>query len=546
MANRVTIATSDLDAIGLGKMSTDGKDFLTLALDPFHDMQVRCAGLPDSDTSQIVVEKLKQSVTVSAPSGTTGNWAAHVFTLPFVGPSSGSLQLTNYQNGALQTAVSAGVGSGANLYAYADPTRVFQATSARRSLGYCNVDTWTTDVNVVAPTYQATYVAPNASYVLDGGANLTGKRRLIASGFEIHDTTAPQFQQGTNTSYLMPQAVAETMAICDVFSSGAGTYCASGALPVAGTDTAYVGKATKMPFMNLNTPPATVADAMLYTGSRQWHSKFGNYSVVKQDVNRNKLAFTNDVFLCFTDGDYAPPIMVGKNVSAGNPDSWASPTFSLITGTAANAGTTSVLIDQTPLSIMVLPMHTSGVILKGLNVNSTFTVTLINVWEMAPVTGDTNGDVLIPLVEKSADFDIKTLELYQQAATMTQVSVPVDENAEGDFWDWTLRALKAAAPAVSNLLIPGSGAVVSKATSAGIDAIRSKRNERAALQDKANRAVVDNTNFRPNTNATIPGEQGKKRRKKKKSAGAVGMAQHDAETFARAERMLAKAGKRKA
>ena len=63
-------------------LTQDARDWLVLAMDPFHDYSRQLAGYPDADGSATIVSCYQYELDVSKPAGTLGNWDAHVFTLP--------------------------------------------------------------------------------------------------------------------------------------------------------------------------------------------------------------------------------------------------------------------------------------------------------------------------------------------------------------------------------------------------------------------------------------------------------------------------------
>jgi hypothetical protein len=155
-----------------------------------------------------------------------------------------------------------------------------------------------------------------------------------------------------------------------------------------------------------------------------------------------------------------------------------------------------------PISYIPVPFHTSGMMLTGLSQQSTFTVTLHTKWEISPVTGDQAGKQLVALTKPACPSDFNALRLYQEAATMIPVGVPVSENASGDFWDLCLDALSVAATPIATAFgFPAAGV----AATAGLQGIKARRNARDEQSEKAmsNMAKLDISNFKPNA-SNIP------------------------------------------
>jgi len=88
---------------------------------------------------------------------------------------------------------------------------------------------------------------------------ITGKCRVVGGGFEVINTTAPIYQQGTVTAYRSPQTFASTMIESTVATT-----------PVVG-----LGFPATMHLM----APSSPAAALLLPGSKQWPAARGSYSV---------------------------------------------------------------------------------------------------------------------------------------------------------------------------------------------------------------------------------------------------------------------------
>jgi len=240
--------------------------------------------------------------------------------------------------------------------------------------------------------------------------------------------------------------------------------------------------------------------------------KRGAYIVLAQDVVSNRLRFNENIYLGYTDGDYTPGTVTGTAgyvPGSGLTDSMAMGMYSMTlqVPTADNGYSLNM---AGPPDVLRVPFHTSGVILEGLNPNSTFTVTLRTVWEVAPDYGDANGAVLVPLTQPSPAYDPIAIELYQRAVAMLPVAVPVGMNAAGDWWDWVLAALGAAATPVATMVMGPAGAVVGAAASSAINTIRNNRNgkdkekeEKASTRQKALPAARTNDVFKPDVRPAI-------------------------------------------
>jgi len=518
-------------------LSEDGKNWLEKALDPFHDFEIDVRGQPDADTSRVLIEEINQSLQITAPANQTAPWDAHIYTLPVVtGVSTGfqssgtTLLRGGIQRVAMQTAGNLNTGgTGVEVYPAIDNTLCFIGTQPRRPLTFLNCDSFAVSGSPLAPTRSASYAAPSAVHVLDGGASqIVGRRRLIAAGFEIHDTTAPLYKQGTLTVYRMPQAEAISMAVSDISTNNAGAaahapgqpyYGSNASTLTLGTDNLLTAPVGSFPFKVYNCPPSSLALAMNYPGTRQWEAKDGVYVALTQDAARNILRYDDDAYFAYTDGDYSPSVIGGNTIARPtSADSWALPSWSVVTTPVLDVGGDAVQdigVTVAATNFLQVPFHTSGVMLTGLNPNSTFTITLKALWEVAPVTGDATGN-LVPLSKPSPGYDPIALELYQRAVGLMPTGMKVDMNAAGDFWDWTLKALSVAATPIATALMGPGGSAVGLAATKGIDVMRQKRNERAALQDKANRTISEfKADSMPSLNEGMSSMAVSKKKKKK-------------------------------
>lgn len=298
-----------------------------------------------------------------------------------------------------------------------------------------------------------------------------GRRRLVALGYEIHDTTANMLKQGTLTAYRVPQAVAESLyvgdsgsTVDDKLSHGGGSIRAS----------MRVGSKPQL-YSEYCLPPANLAEAMTYSGTRQWQAKEGAYVVCVQDVERNKLRFSDLKPIAFTAGDeelHPDPQSLSELMFG----SWFTPTCDLNPDSL-------VAEDRAPNHSLSVPYHTSGIILTGLSQSSTFTVTLRATWEIAPMLHDQDSQSLVFLAKPSPVSDPYALSLYQQIALQLPVAVPVDMNAKGDFWDMVLTAARVAAKPVASL-VPGIGGALGELAAGSLSAMQKRRNASAANKDK--------------------------------------------------------------
>lgn len=226
----------------------EGREWLTLALDPFHDYDHQVAGYPDADCDPTVVSAYQFAVDISRPAGLAADalWDAHVFNLPILreGAANPAIGTTNGTGGTwTSTTTATGTLNMINVMRTAAGGSLFPTDSA----GTTNMQ-----------GYPAT--SPTATYNF-----MT--QRLIGLGFELVDTTADIYKQGALTVYRLPQEGARAWMYTDTGATDAGA-----------------------PYRRYKAPPSSVAQALLLTNARQWDAKKGAYIVCTQSQVENPLA----------------------------------------------------------------------------------------------------------------------------------------------------------------------------------------------------------------------------------------------------------------
>jgi hypothetical protein len=214
-----------------------GKDWLTQALDPFHDNQLTSvSGWPDVVTNPSIVHTVKDTFSISFESGT--NCCAHLHVFPWL--SYQTLAPMNTLGGNRLNATAA-VEEGA-LYPH-----VAVLTS---SDGYS--------------TGQLAFNGDNASvfgaFVPDN--ILAGRGRLIGMGIEAIDVTAELYRQGTISGY---RSIGADRSDPETWQL------------------AYSGDDQCVEMFSIAKPPTTPGEAMILPGTRQWASKDGAYLVIPID-----------------------------------------------------------------------------------------------------------------------------------------------------------------------------------------------------------------------------------------------------------------------
>jgi len=349
------------------KLSVTGRDWLTLALDPFHDYNHQIAGYPDADGSQTVVACYEYQSQISAPNGVAGNWDAHVLTTPL----------------AVQEALYEGtLNAGWSTFARTMDAR---QTVAGPLTVYSNATG-----GALVPTSAA---GSPMSIALPLGAQATdlafGMTRIIGLGFEIHNTTAEMYKQGSLTAYRMPnQPTDEQLTVSNFDGSIVSPYVAK----------------------LFRTPPASPQEALALKGSVSWSAADGCYAVSTLSSIVNPIRNFGSIGYIAT-GNAAG----AAGVAQAGP--WVT--------VAANAAPAATLI--TPQLRKFTNFDTTGVFLTGLSNQTTFKVVLKVYVERAPTQTEPS---LAVVATPSAPYDLAALELYSHCVSSLPVAAKVGENAK--------------------------------------------------------------------------------------------------------------------
>jgi hypothetical protein len=378
------------------QLTKDGRDWLIAAIDPFHDLQLSVHGYPDTNVAGSVVQCVKMSTTIAAPAGVTGNWDCNIFSLP----------------------VTADMVLGLADFSIDSPTLHKITAPPGFTFGTLNIISGQTgyDLNVSSIVTGGVTPAPVVS-TLSPNAYLAGASRIIASGFEVVNTTADLQKQGTVTVYRVPQTndPPQTWAISGTGTDGM-TGCGS--------------------LRNIIDVPSNTADALLLTGTRQWAAREGSYNVV---------TFSSQVLPIAQDLNEG--VVFNTDAPGGRPGTVAA---SLIE--AASFGN-----DCFHSTCNYTSQNSAGAFFTGLSNQSTLTITHNVYVERFPSTVDTD---LVVLAQPSPRYDLIALELYSECLADMPIACMVKDNGLGDW-------IKNAVSKVSSLAAPVLSMIPHPAAQAG-------------------------------------------------------------------------------
>jgi hypothetical protein len=446
-------------------VTKDGRDWLTLALDPFHDYAHQVAGYPDADGSQTVVSCYQYQTTVTAPPNVVGNWDAHIFSNP-------------QQQTSLYHVMSE----------MADWSQVkLNAPAVTFNSGLLDIHTNAANQPLSPPVPAS---ATFASATLPAGANATdlsdGNTRILGFGFEVANTTAEMYKQGSLTAYRMPQYTNNNQIVWS---------------------TNNVGNNMTVNGKRWRRPPATVGEATLLKGTRTWEAKDGCYCVgVLNSVH-------NPLVCCATEHQLLSPSSTSGLVATV----WSSDVLPIATSGAVSAAA--------PGLTKKAPWDTTGAFLLGLSNQTVLTVTLKVYLERAPACAEKN---LAVLASPSAGLDMGALELYSMAISALPVGVKLAENAAGDWWRSVLKVIeKVAGPLglLANTFIPGaSGIGQSVAKFAGSLGGTKPRNDsfNKGTERQGTRTIEAGSSYNNSiSRSTIPQKMNNSRKKSQKEYGST-------------------------
>jgi len=418
------------------QMTKNGKDWLIVATDPFHDTEATCEGFPDVEGSRTIVQCVTQTTNVKTPLSTDANWDCHVFlfpTTPNWDPGNGDSVLP----GAFyQTAI--------------DPTGVAEEGSQLSLLplyaGY-NVLTCANGEDWLAATTSDGSSTSAIAWPTTFGA---GQVRLIGAAYEVVNTTAEINKQGSVTSYRSPST--ETMSLI-----------------TPGIDAA--GRLYQHVEFNA-LPPTTQPEAALFPNSCTWAAAEGAYGIAT--MNRTTNVFTAPV------PGWSGLIQTPTQASliAGDARFAYLPAWILVGDDFEYVATANS---------HTIPFDVHGSVFAGLSSTSTLQITSRYFFERIPDTSDPN---LLVLCKPSPSYDPLSLEIYSHAIAELPIAVKVNENPLGEWFEDVLGVVSAALPVVGGALsgvIPG-GAVMGAAGSAAASAIAAANKRARTAENTAKNA----------------------------------------------------------
>lgn len=397
-------------------LTEQGKNWLIAAFDPFHDSRLELIGYPDSNGQSSVLQIVTQTFTVSAPGNYFDNYDCHIVDFPFMGPIGAGGKPTNISWSAPGDSSGAIVNgrfnnpqslSNGNVFCGGVQAYVFGSSAN-------NVDIFTgTVLSQVGVTMPLEY--------------MQNPWRMVAKGFEVYNTTAELYKNGSVIVYKQP--------IQNYLSASGCVYYNS---------TSVTSSNTTVSTLIMEAPPSTASEALLLTSSRQWDAKEGCYvipTIHSHEMPTNLGNFTQWLSYLNTPGDttfYGPQM----------------PQFPVTSN--------SSVLAYCPLNQNWTEYDQFGAIFSGLTNQSTLTVNVRYIIESFP----TSGSLLQTLATPSPVYDPNALLLYAKLTHASPIGVEVRFNGWGDWFNDAISTVAEIAMPAMQSLVPG-GKILSKLAGGG-------------------------------------------------------------------------------
>lgn len=373
-------------------LTKEGRDWLIMATDPFHDNPLTPTGYPDSVIENSVVQSVQLTKTISMPStNTDSTWNCNITLHPSFYIKAGSdtpgflgecQELTTSVQGypylkSVTATSSTGFADGMCVASYSSSHSIFSGASTTD---------WTTTVNV-DPTY------------------FSGSYRVVSGGFEVYNTTADIYKQGLCTVYRSPVPTTLSSAVENYQGIGATTWSQPSVLEIPEF-------------------PKSPQEATLYPGTSSWDAKEGCYvTAVMKDIN-------NPIF---NQSLIQPKYTVVSEAGVKRYFLPSTDTFTV---------TNSVPLVFGPRAWT--NFHHCGAIFTGLSPQTTLAITLKLFIEHFP---DFTESSIVTLARPSPRYDPLALELYSHIMSSMPSGVMVKENGLGEwFTDAIGKVASVAAP----------------------------------------------------------------------------------------------------
>jgi hypothetical protein len=383
-------------------LTNDAAKWMVACLDPYHDNQLEVEGLPDERTSPSVVQVHNQRVTITAPtSAGANNWDASVL---YTGFNAAINPLYNTVGGMMTEAnsltheyttngLSTGNPFGAlNMWAGASGTSM--STGAPRAVG--------------------------DMYTCLGSVLETDRCRIIGVAFEVHNTTAEIYKQGSLTVACLPDVATD---------NGIVTYWDNSGLRPE--DDVMIKQCDRAMLQ-----ACTASALQAVPGASTWPAAKGVYAIPRMaEIPRKieSLKISEDPYGGYYSNTHIP-ILYGSDGKVATPE-------------PCGAVTRGVGPIPTTLPWAAASFSPLQIFFSGLSPQTSLTVTFRTIVEYFPAVGSN----LLPLATPSPAFDPLAFELYAKTIMTAPYAVQVGMNSAGDYFRNVLKIVGTVATTLSPL-----------------------------------------------------------------------------------------------
>ncbi len=361
----------------------DSKDWLIAALDPFHDYQFDCEGLPDERTAPSVVQIHNTQYTLTAPgSALGGNWDASVL-------------FTGFNSSNVLESVAGGM-----ITETSSSVHGYSSSSAAQGHPFGTLNIWAGGAGATMSTGAPALVSNETYEVLNGIQN-PDRCRVIGAAFEITNTTSELYKQGSLTVAQLPDSADDPLNI-RYYDSASPT-------------TSNFVQADRGPIQ-----ACTLKPLLAVPGSSSWPAAQGVYVVPRLTQIPKTTAVYGQVSSTVGVSSRVP-ILYGTDGKTATPEP-----YSTYSETFAGA------VQKVPQFLPYAPNYFTPiqVFLSGLSNQTTLVIKLRLIVEYFPSLTSS----LLPLASPSPAYDPKVFALYSAIASEAPYAVPVDQNAAGDYF----------------------------------------------------------------------------------------------------------------
>lgn len=405
------------------QITREGADWLTAAVDPFHDFEITSLkGFPDMATEPTVVVRVNQATTVSAPSTILregGTWDCHIVISPidwsglntavpanFSAPPGYTVGGTSYPRGNLTSGAGyVNTNAGNKPPDYYPCSRfdglLINSVTSDPSQGYNQTYTPVHFPQGDVGIYKGQGI--HLDEFMDFEDSDLPVYRILYSGFEVVNTTASLYAQGACTVY--------------EYGHSFGVNCSSGMV-------------TEMtPASYFRCPPNTLDIAKSMPGAQTWEARKGCYNVAKFQTDNPFTSAGGAMFV----------IQQNKGIGELQSGYLGDTTGNRSGGSFVSPGLGGLAIPNTPNANMPYAaaymtanhfsrMTTTGAYFTGLSPQTTLTVTWRVGFERLP---SANKPFMLTLASPSASYDPDALALYSLICTRLPPGVPQNFNDAG-------------------------------------------------------------------------------------------------------------------